>query len=130
MGSGPIGIILSDRRVSNSRPSAWEANALPTELLSQIGYKDKQRKKTTRSEWPFFNATDSYIWPMAQSYLNSFFSVRMVPSLYRVTTIVRPEGVSIFRPRRSKYSDDVCIDFAVMLWAEVVCEINSSFDNS
>ncbi len=25
---------LSDRRDSNPRPSAWEANALPTELLS------------------------------------------------------------------------------------------------
>ncbi len=30
---------MSDKRDSNPRPSAWEANALPTELLSQIGYK-------------------------------------------------------------------------------------------
>lgn len=27
---------LSDKRDSNSRPSAWEANALPTELLSHF----------------------------------------------------------------------------------------------
>ena len=28
--------ILSDRRGSNPRPAAWEAAALPTELLSQM----------------------------------------------------------------------------------------------
>ncbi len=28
---------LSDRRGSNPRPAAWEAAALPTELLSHIG---------------------------------------------------------------------------------------------
>lgn len=27
---------LSDKRGSNPRPSAWEADALPTELLSQL----------------------------------------------------------------------------------------------
>ena len=31
---------LSDKRGSNPRPSAWEANALPTELLSQNGGMD------------------------------------------------------------------------------------------
>ncbi len=30
-----IGKTMSDKRDSNPRPSAWEANALPTELLSQ-----------------------------------------------------------------------------------------------
>ena len=29
------GFLLSDRRGSNPRPAAWEAAALPTELLSQ-----------------------------------------------------------------------------------------------
>ena len=28
---------LSDRRDSNPRPAAWEAAALPTELLSHLG---------------------------------------------------------------------------------------------
>ena len=28
--------LLSGKRDSNPRPSAWEANALPTELLPQI----------------------------------------------------------------------------------------------
>ena len=32
--------ILSDRRDSNPRPSAWEANALPTEPLSHFVRKD------------------------------------------------------------------------------------------
>ena len=34
------GSLMSDKRDSNPRPSAWEANALPTELLSRNGYKD------------------------------------------------------------------------------------------
>ena len=29
-------ILRSDKRDSNPRPSAWEANALPTELLSPV----------------------------------------------------------------------------------------------
>ena len=29
---------LSERRDSNPRPSAWKANALSTELLSQINF--------------------------------------------------------------------------------------------
>ena len=36
-----FGSLMSDKRDSNPRPSAWEANALPTELLSQIGCKVK-----------------------------------------------------------------------------------------
>ena len=30
---------MSERRDSNSRPLAWKANALPTELLSRLCYK-------------------------------------------------------------------------------------------
>ncbi len=30
-------ILLSGKRDSNPRPSAWEANALPTELFPQFG---------------------------------------------------------------------------------------------
>ena len=31
-------LYLSGKRDSNPRPSAWEANALPTELLPQTAY--------------------------------------------------------------------------------------------
>ncbi len=34
---------VSDRRDSNPRPSAWEANALPTEPLSQLALLQVQR---------------------------------------------------------------------------------------
>ena len=34
---------LSGRRVSNPRPSAWEANALPTELLSRLRCKSNKK---------------------------------------------------------------------------------------
>ena len=33
----------SDKRDSNPRPSAWEADALPTELLSRLLCKDKEK---------------------------------------------------------------------------------------
>ena len=35
----------SDKRGSNPRPSAWEANALPTELLSPVFREGKDRKE-------------------------------------------------------------------------------------
>ena len=34
-----IFFLLSDKRGSNPRPAAWEAAALPTELLSQTAHK-------------------------------------------------------------------------------------------
>ena len=34
---------LSGKRDSNPRPSAWEADALPTELLPQIGGDSRNR---------------------------------------------------------------------------------------
>ena len=39
---------MSERRDSNSRPSAWEANALPTELLSRENF---WYYKTTPKNW-------------------------------------------------------------------------------
>ena len=38
-------LFLSGKRDSNSRPSAWEADALPTELFPQCERKDTRKKR-------------------------------------------------------------------------------------
>ena len=43
-------LLLSGRRGSNSRPSAWEADALPTELLPQTNFRIDRPPKTSRTE--------------------------------------------------------------------------------
>ena len=45
-------VSLSDRRGSNPRPSAWEANALPTEPLSHLLTCAKIRKNTFKRVHP------------------------------------------------------------------------------
>ena len=39
-----LAFFLSERRDSNPRPRPWQGRALPTELLSHLG--DKNRKKS------------------------------------------------------------------------------------
>ena len=43
-------IIKSGKRDSNPRPSAWEADALPTELLPQTYFRTERPPKTSRTE--------------------------------------------------------------------------------
>ena len=44
------GVVLSGRRGSNPRPSAWKADALPTELLPQIFLRELLLKRKARHQ--------------------------------------------------------------------------------
>lgn len=63
--------LVSDRRVSNSRPLAWEASALPTELLSQVA---RGFGHVPESEITFYEKNATQITRCARELIKTLYS--------------------------------------------------------
>ena len=80
--------LMSGRRDSNPRPSAWEANALPTEPLPHLLYPSAVRHSATRFFFSQCKSNDFYEshqhFPSEKRLIVTFFSPPMLFSAFCV----------------------------------------------